>query len=165
MTDKEKKAKQFKALMNQVNKLYPLGRKVYVRTSEGTAIATVIKVNPSKFLVACSVVLSVDYCRQQTLMFTASDIIDEPKEDTPVDAYQDLDLEQTEGEPTAEEINQAEGVKFCSFMAAVEANTKDSKDVPVKEEKLTEAQKAAYYEQALISQKYYELERSKNTHI
>lgn len=65
---------------------------------------------------------------------------------TPVDTYQGLDLDQAEGEPTAEELNQAEGVKYCSFMEAVEANTAGSKStLPVKKEKLTQEQKEFYW--------------------
>ena len=66
----------------------------------------------------------------------------------PVDAYQDLDTEQTEGEPTSEEINKALGVKeVCSFMEAVEANVAETRDfIPVKERQLTEEQKHFYWE-------------------
>jgi hypothetical protein len=66
----------------------------------------------------------------------------------PVDTYQDLDLDQAEGEPTNEELNEAEGVKFCSFTAAVEANTKDT-SLPVKEKVYTESQMHAFYAEEL----------------
>lgn len=147
MTNGEIKAAQFNTLMNQVNSLYTLDGKVYVDTLEGTELGTVTEINPSKFTVSCSVVLDLGNGRQQTLMFTASDI-EQSKTETPqpVDTYQDLEL--TEDVPTSEEINEALGVKeVCSFMEAVEANTAETKDfIPLKERKYTEAQKHAYWD-------------------
>ena len=93
MTNGEIKAAQFNTLMNQVNSLYTLDGKVYVDTLEGTELGTVTEINPSKFTVSCSVVLDLGNGRQQTLMFTASDI-EQSKTETPqpVDTYQDLEL-------------------------------------------------------------------------
>ena len=146
MTKREIKAAQFTTLMNQVNALYTLDSKVYVNTLEGKTLATVTEINASKYKVSCSVVLDLGNGREKTLMFTASDIVEEVVEEVqPVDAYEGLEL--SEDMPTSEDINAALGVKNpCSFMQAVEANTAENACcLPVKDRQLTEEEKYFYW--------------------
>ena len=70
MAKKEAKALRFKALMASVNINYAIGAAVYVDTLNGKTYATVVEINPSPFLVSCSVVLDLGNGTGSTLMFT-----------------------------------------------------------------------------------------------
>ena len=70
MTRKEAKALRFKALMAEVNSHYEIGALVYVDTLDGKVLATIVEINPSPFLVSCSVVFDLGNGTGSTLMFT-----------------------------------------------------------------------------------------------
>jgi hypothetical protein len=70
MSTKEDRKLRFDALMASVNINYKLGAAVYVETLNGKVLSTVVEINPSPFLVSCSVVFDLGNGTFCTLMFT-----------------------------------------------------------------------------------------------
>ena len=71
---KNQKSAKFNTLMNEINKNYTIGKKVYFDTLEGKVLGEIIEHNPSAFFGSCSVVCDLGNGKFQTQMFTINDI-------------------------------------------------------------------------------------------